>query len=66
MSKINELKVEAANLFYLREQLNANLADVNVKLQAITNLIGKEEEKETEANEKVSKESSEKIKDKTT
>ena len=66
MSKINELKVEAANLFYLREQLNANLADVNLKLQAITNLIGKEEEKETEANEKVSKESSEKIKDKIT
>lgn len=63
MSKINELKVEAANLFYLREQLNANLADVNVKLQAITNLIGKEEEKESETNKKVSKESPEKIKE---
>jgi hypothetical protein len=66
MSKINELKVEAANLFYLREQLNANLADVNVKLQGITNLISKEEEKEMEAKKenepvkKVSKESSEK------
>lgn len=70
MSKINELKVEAANLFYLREQLNANLADVNLKLQAITNLIGKEEEKEiekeSETNKKVSKESPEKIKDKIT
>lgn len=49
MSKINELKVEAANLFYVREQLQANMLEVNQKLQEVTNLIQGEEKKEQEA-----------------
>lgn len=49
MSKINELKVEAANLFYVREQLQANMLEVNQKLQEVTNLIQEEEKKEQEA-----------------
>jgi hypothetical protein len=48
MSKINELKVEAANLFYVREQLQANMLEVNQKLQEVTNLIQEEEKKEQE------------------
>jgi hypothetical protein len=46
MSKINELKVEAANLFYIREQLQANMLEVNQKLQEVTALIQEEEKKE--------------------
>lgn len=55
MSKINELKVEAANLFYVREQLQANMLEVNQKLQEVTNLIQEEERKaqDTQATEEV-------------
>lgn len=44
MTEIETLKIEAANLFFAREQLQANLVQVNQKLQQIANTIQQLEE----------------------
>ena len=52
MTEIETLRVEAANLFYAREQLQQNLMRVNQKLQEITNQITQLEKAAADGNSK--------------